>query len=212
MQGNWNNKQAYYRCRFPEEYALVNEIDHPKVVYLREAEIAERIDEWLLTAFGPGQVARTIEALTQVAPDSEQSVRIELSKKIAGCDRKQAQYRAALDAGGDPIEISGWINDEKKKRAGFEEEFKAVSRGGRLEHDEIVKIIEKIGDLTVAINRADPADKAELYREIGLKMVYFPQKQLVEARLEPDPHMCKWFVSEGGLEPPCPVKGTSTSS
>jgi len=24
--------------------------------------------------------------------------------------------------------------------------------------------------------------------------------------------MCKGFVSEGGLEPPCPFKGTSTSS
>jgi hypothetical protein len=30
MRGNWNNQQAYYRCRFPEEYALVNELDHPR--------------------------------------------------------------------------------------------------------------------------------------------------------------------------------------
>ncbi len=197
MQGNWNNKQAYCRCRFPQEYALVNEIDHPKVVYLREAEIAEPIDEWLLTAFGPAQVARTVEALTKVTPDPEQPARIDLSKKIAECDRKLVQYRATLDAGGDPIEI----NDEKKRKANFEEEFKAISRGGRLDHDEIIKIIGRVGDLTVAINRADPMDRAELYREIGLKMVYIPQKQLVEARLEPDPHMCRWSVSEGCHEP-----------
>ncbi|WP_420540712.1 hypothetical protein [Nonomuraea roseoviolacea] len=24
MQGNWNNRQAYYRCRFPAQYAIVN--------------------------------------------------------------------------------------------------------------------------------------------------------------------------------------------
>jgi site-specific DNA recombinase len=57
MQGNWNNRQAYYRCRFPQEYALVNELDHPKVVYLREAEILEPIDAWLATAFAPGRIA-----------------------------------------------------------------------------------------------------------------------------------------------------------
>jgi site-specific DNA recombinase len=32
MQGSWNNGQAYYRCRFPEQYALANRVDHPKVV------------------------------------------------------------------------------------------------------------------------------------------------------------------------------------
>ncbi|WP_218671136.1 zinc ribbon domain-containing protein [Microbispora sp. GKU 823] len=40
MQGNWNNDQAYYRCRYPAEYALANDVDHPKVVYLREADVA----------------------------------------------------------------------------------------------------------------------------------------------------------------------------
>ncbi|WP_281273821.1 recombinase family protein [Actinomadura pelletieri] len=44
MQGNWNNDQAYYRCRFPAEYALANKIVHPKTVYLREAEIIGDID------------------------------------------------------------------------------------------------------------------------------------------------------------------------
>ena len=62
------------------------------------------------------------------------------------------------------------------------------------------------------IVKADPSDKADLYKEIGLQMTYRPQKQLVEARLVTGPHMCDRFVSEGGLEPPCPVKGTSTSS
>ena len=61
--------------------------------------------------------------------------------------------------------------------------------------------MERIGDLVTAVNEAEPDDKAELYRELGLKMVYRPQKQVVEARLVPDPHMCKWFVSEDGLAP-----------
>ncbi|GGS81467.1 hypothetical protein GCM10010176_026320 [Nonomuraea spiralis] len=27
MQGNWNNRQAYYRCRLPAQYAIVNRGD-----------------------------------------------------------------------------------------------------------------------------------------------------------------------------------------
>lgn len=198
MQGNWNNKQAYYRCRYPQEYALVNEIDHPKVVYLREAEIVGAIDEWLVSAFGPGRAAQTIEALTQVSTDPQHAAQVELSKKTAECDRKLSGYRAALDAGGDPIEISGWINEEKRKLTRLDQEMKAMPRSGRLDSREIGELIERIGDLVTAVNQAEPDDKAELYRELGLKMVYRPQEQVVEARLVPDPHMCKWFVSEDG--------------
>jgi site-specific DNA recombinase len=44
MTGNWNNEQAYYRCRFPAEYALANRVDHPKTVYLREVDVTGRLD------------------------------------------------------------------------------------------------------------------------------------------------------------------------
>jgi site-specific DNA recombinase len=88
MQGNWNNKQAYYRCRFPEQYALANKIDHPKVVYLREAEILEPIDEWLASAFSPTRINATIATLAEHAPDSEDTAKSEIKKKIADCDRK----------------------------------------------------------------------------------------------------------------------------
>lgn len=50
--------------------------------------------------------------------------------------------------------------------------------------------------------KAEPEDKADLYKEMGLKMTYWPQKQLVEARSEPDPHVYGRFVSEGGPQPP----------
>ena len=39
MQGNWNNGQPYYRCRYPSEYALANRVRHPKTVYVREAQL-----------------------------------------------------------------------------------------------------------------------------------------------------------------------------
>lgn len=29
MQGNWAHNEAYYRCRYPQEYAVANTLDHP---------------------------------------------------------------------------------------------------------------------------------------------------------------------------------------
>jgi hypothetical protein len=60
MTGNWNNDQAYYRCRFPAEYALANRVDHPKTVYLREADVTGKARPWLGQAFGPGSLDATL--------------------------------------------------------------------------------------------------------------------------------------------------------
>jgi site-specific DNA recombinase len=64
MTGNWNNDQAYYRCRFPTEYALANRVDHPKTVYLREADVACRLDPWLAQAFDSGSRDSTLTCLS----------------------------------------------------------------------------------------------------------------------------------------------------
>jgi DNA invertase Pin-like site-specific DNA recombinase len=187
MQGNWNNQQAYYRCRFPQEYALVNEYDHPKVVYLREAEILEPIDAWLATAFAPERIATTVETLAAQAADSGETAAHELRKQLARQDRKLTQYRAALDAGADPVEVTRWINDAQKERAKLEGELRAVPHGESIDQEEIIEMLEHAGDLTQAITAADPLDKADLYQQLGLKMTYHPQKQLVEAQVIPEP-------------------------
>ncbi|MEV7968092.1 recombinase zinc beta ribbon domain-containing protein [Sphaerisporangium sp. NPDC088356] len=44
MQGHWSNEAAYYRCRYPEEYARANRVTHPRNVYLREVDIVPKLD------------------------------------------------------------------------------------------------------------------------------------------------------------------------
>lgn len=188
MHGNWNNQQAYYRCRFPQEYALINELDHPKVVYLREAEILDPIDNWLATAFAPERIGATLDALTTArTTDPQQAAGDELRKQLAQQDRKLAQYRAALDAGADPIQVSGWINDAQQKRARLEGELHAMPRGTPVAQAEIIEMLKRASDLTRMIIDADPLDKADLYQQLGLKLTYYPQKQLVEVRIIPEP-------------------------
>ncbi|MDF5759397.1 DUF2637 domain-containing protein [Spongiactinospora sp. TRM90649] len=187
MQGNWNNDQAYYRCRFPTQYAMVNRLDQPKVVYLREVEILDEVDGWLGTAFGPTSLERTIAAMADQVVDPNGGALYALRKRVSDCDRKLGRYRAALDAGGDPVEISSWINETKRERARLEGELKAVPAAQRISTTEIRAMMEEVGDLVRLIADSDPDDKAELYTKLGLKLTYYPEKQYVEARIEPEP-------------------------
>jgi site-specific DNA recombinase len=53
MQGSWNNHTAYYRCRFPREYARANSIEHPANVYLREDRLLEPMLSWICRSLPP---------------------------------------------------------------------------------------------------------------------------------------------------------------
>lgn len=46
-------QEPYYRCRFPQEYALANKVEHPRNVYLREDAAVPRLDRWLARLFEP---------------------------------------------------------------------------------------------------------------------------------------------------------------
>jgi site-specific DNA recombinase len=53
MQGQYAHGVAYYRCRFPQEYALANKVEHPRNVYIREDSVIEPLDAWLTRAVRP---------------------------------------------------------------------------------------------------------------------------------------------------------------
>ncbi|MEU5907074.1 zinc ribbon domain-containing protein [Micromonospora sp. NPDC047527] len=63
MQGQYSHGDAYYRCRFPQEYALANQVPHPRNVYLRENALTDPFDTWLATAFAPERIEQTITAM-----------------------------------------------------------------------------------------------------------------------------------------------------
>ena len=63
MQGNANHGRAHYRCRYPNEYAIANELDHPKNVYMPEDQILRPLDGWLAQVFDPGQLDTTLDTL-----------------------------------------------------------------------------------------------------------------------------------------------------
>ena len=53
---------------------------------------------------------------------------------------------------------------------------------------EIKAVVDKLADIALDLQDADPDDKAEIFRQLGLKLTYHPGRQLVEAQIEVPQH------------------------
>jgi len=77
-------------------------------VNLREDAVIGRVDKWLAREFAPHRMSDTLSALAEAAQRDTTTTSAtdgEAASKIAECDRKLAQYRAALDAGANPATV-----------------------------------------------------------------------------------------------------------
>lgn len=215
MQGSMNNGRPHYRCGFPAEYGTANALNHPRNVYIREDRVVPKLDRWVATAFAPNRLGATIRAMLgeQDRPVDLRQVEVarQAREAIADCDRKLAQHRAALEAGADPVVVTGWIAETQAARAAAVKRSSVTAPTMRpMAEEELAALVAELGDIAVVLGDADPADKARLYAQIGLTLIYDPGLRRVAASVQLNHGVQN--VSEGGLEPPRPIKGTSTSS
>ena len=175
MQASRANGYVYYRCRFAAEYALANKISHPRNILIREAELVPALDRWLASQFEPDRVEATIDILTaaQDDPAEEQHALIQARHVIGECEAKMARYQAAIDAGGDIHEISRWINKTKTERLAAEAMLRGTSHApARMTRDDIAALVHRTASVTAALRNADMQDKADLYKELNLRLTY----------------------------------------
>ncbi|MGR6320810.1 recombinase family protein [Micromonospora soli] len=201
MQGQYNHGDAYYRCRFPQEYALANQVPHPRNVYLREDALTDPLDTWLASAFTPHRIEQTITALADAQPLNLPPAPATAAQTIINeCDAKLERYRAALDAGADPAVVTGWIAQTQTERARAEAELDANAGNSprQMSRAEIRDLVTALGDIAAALRDADPADKAEVYRQLGLRLTYQPETQTVRASVDLSAHRGVMVCVRGG--------------
>lgn len=67
-----------------------------------------------------------------------------------------------------------------------------------MRREEIAALIDSLGSLLAVLHEADPADKAEVYSQLGLRLTYHPETQTVRAEAHLDPHYCGVDRVRGG--------------
>jgi site-specific DNA recombinase len=173
-------------------------VEHPLSVNLREDAIIGRIDRWLAKEFAPHRLAGTLRDLVDAQEATKAPVADieEAKRQIEACDRKLTQYRAALDEGGNVATIGKWIAETEAVRARHELSIRKVTGSGRMTGAEIRAIVDRPGSIAEVLGTADPLDKAEIFRQLGLRLMYHPGRQLVEATVQPA--QCWFFESVRG--------------
>ncbi len=186
MQAHRANNLAYYRCRFPSEYALANKISHPRNVYVRETDVLPGLDAWLAEEFAPHRIAETIDDLTAAQHTGGHDPAIaQAEQTISDTAAKMTRYRAAIDAGGDIGEITPWINAAKAERAQAEAILARAARPApRMTREEIETVVNHFTSLASVIRDADPAAKAEIYKGLNLTLTYHPGRNTIRAEAD----------------------------
>jgi site-specific DNA recombinase len=190
MEGSLNHGRLYYRCAASRDYVRQHRISHPPVLYLREDAIADAVDRFLHDELSERTLTTTLRRLANAqhrhatAEQDADTAADELRRTIEDCDAKVGRYRAALDAGGDPALITGWIKETTAIRNAAQARLGLVpGKPARMSDDQIAKITEALGGLLGLLNQAEPRDRAEIYARVGLKMIYQPGAETVLAQV-----------------------------
>jgi hypothetical protein len=177
-----------------------NNIDHPLTVYVRENAVLTPLDTWLAQAFAPHRLEQSLTALEDAQPDDGPAVEA-ARRAIAECDRKLARHRAALEAGADPALVVAWSQQVQQQRTVAEARLTTLAShhgtNRRMSRDDIHALVDTLGGLLNALRHADPADKAQVYRELGVRLTYDHAQRTVLAETQPTSSVCVVFVSEG---------------
>jgi len=181
MQGQVSNGKPHYRCKLPEEYALKPDDQHPRNVYLREDQVIHHLDQWLATVFDPDHLDATAKlmAATDEPDPAATAHQAKLRKVIADSDRSVIQYRRLLEAGGDPLDVAGWLAEAKAKRAQAERELADLASHRPITATEIEALLAQVPDKLVMLAGADPATRQRPYGELGLSLTYHPDRGVV---------------------------------
>ncbi|MGQ0616239.1 MAG: recombinase family protein [Acidimicrobiia bacterium] len=184
MQGVWAHDRAYYRCRFPAEYAEVQG-RHDRSVNVREEAILPGLDRWLAGIFDPDHLDETCEALAAAGNrGTGDDARVQAARaKIADCDHRLDRYRAALEVGTDPALVGKWITEVRAERIAAERQLADARPASPLTKDEIKALVASLHDMVAVLEHAAPADRAAVYTELGIALTYHPDgRVLVESR------------------------------
>jgi hypothetical protein len=132
--------------------------------------------------------------------DADQHRIIAAKERIATCQTKLDRYRAALEAGTDPAVVQQWITQVQAEKAVAEADLRQLTGRRTMTHEEINTVVEALSGIAAILRSAGPMDKADIYRQLGLRLTYQPGLRSIRAEASPD-GSCTKVCPRGDLNP-----------
>ncbi len=174
LQGNVVRGHAFYRCTASADYAV--RLDgHPPSLSVREDRLLPHVDAWLCELFAPENIKATAAEVVQADAESnrEDAAVVRARVTLAECDRKLAKHLDGLEAGIPAEVIASRIAAVQREKAVAEAVLAtAPSAPDPLTIDQVMDTLSALRDLPDLLGRIEQADRAALYRALGLTVAY----------------------------------------
>lgn len=188
MEGAAHRSAIMYRCRSrtlaPGSNALK---DHPPTIYLREEAVTGALNRWIATLFEPSKRADTVATL--VGGQHGQLVdtgRVEPARrKLADSQTRLRRHQAAIEAGVEPPALVDAINQAQAERAAAQAEIDRAPSAELLDKTAVERMVDTLGNMAKAIDRAPRSDLANLYQELRLDLRFQPAERAVDVTIRP---------------------------
>ena len=96
--------------------------------------------------------------------------------------------------------VAAWSREVQAERSMAQNQLSSLGTSGapcrRMTKDEIRALVDTLGGLLKILDKADPRDKLEVYRRLGLRLTYDHEKGSILAETRPPSGMCVVSVSE----------------
>lgn len=186
MQGAAIRKGVYYRCiartMAPGSAALA---DHPKTVNLREDVVVSPINEWLCQVFDPDNRDDTVRLLTGSQDGRVDGRRANADRRLKGAEEKLRRHLAAIEAGVDPVNFVEPMKRAQAERQAAMEELKHLPDTQAVDVAEVYAMLDQLGDVARHLNSRAPERITQVYRDLGLQVVYDNKKEAVTVTASP---------------------------
>jgi site-specific DNA recombinase len=154
-------------------------------VYLREADLLPPLDRWITELFDPANLDTTCAQLVNLTNSHTNNDQIAKAHHlIRECDLALRRYRAALEQGANPETVGEWINGATAKKTAAKrrlQELRQHDHAVQLTAEQVRELVRRAGAIVDEFDAAEPAERAGLYQQLGIELVYQPIRRLVVA-------------------------------
>ena len=174
LQGNTVRGHSLYRCTLSGDYPVaVN--DHPRSLSVREDRLLPHVDAWLSELFAPERIVATADQVVRAdAEGKREDPSIARARAaLVECERKLAKHLDGLEAGIPAEVIASRIAAVQREKAAAEAVLAlAPPTPEALTHEQVVETLSELRVLPELLENIDQADRAALYRALGLTVTY----------------------------------------
>jgi hypothetical protein len=152
-----------------------------------------------LQAFSPEHLDATVGELAAAVEEDAPAERAEadLKKRITAAEATMSRLRRALAAGWDPAEMTAQFNAAVAEKRAAEAGLATIERPQRLTPKEVRAMVDQLGDIAQALDRASQKELADLYDALRLAVDYDHRTRVAEVSITPAPRVVSVCVRGG---------------